>query len=486
MTRPAHMPRSAFLCERTEALERIRPPGHSGFRLLLSGLDAFRARAEMIRQAQFTLDLQYYITHDGLSTRLLLDELLQAAERGVRIRVLLDDLASEARDRRVILACCHPNIQLRVFNPPRLGIRHTFTRRLARLLAPCRQHRRMHNKLLLADRSLAVTGGRNLGDDYYGVEDETNFTDVDLLAAGPVARALTDSFEQYWDHSLSMPVDQQVVRATADDRRWVLQAELAEACDRQPRRAEQLAAYLVCPQLDHWLENLVWAPAQAFWDPPDKMLAKNTPKPALRMVTELQHAIHELNEELLIVSSYFVPKTIGVDFFRRLTAAGVSVGILTNALESNDVPLVHGGYAPCRQALLHAGVRLFETRQQPRTGSAYNLSGTRASLHSKAAVFDRRQVFIGPLNLDPRSVLWNTEVGVLMESPVLAEAVRQLILKGMSAQVSYRLQLATGGRLTWHTEDENGRTRTLRREPGTYWQRLNAWAGRWLGLQNLL
>lgn len=191
-----------------QSLVQAATPGQSGFRLLLSGQDAFSARAEAIAQAVETIDLQYYITHDGVSTRLLLGELLRAANRGVRVRLLLDDFASDARDHRILLSVAHPNIEMKVFNPPRRGRKHTATRKAGRLIELAHQHRRMHNKLLLADGELVIMGGRNLGDEYFDADASRNFVDIDLLGIGCVAQELSASFEAYWRHSLAVPIEQ--------------------------------------------------------------------------------------------------------------------------------------------------------------------------------------------------------------------------------------------------------------------------------------
>lgn len=230
--------------------------GRSGFRLLPNSGEAFRARAELIRNAQSSLDLQYYIVHDGLSTRMLVDELLKAADRGVRVRILLDDTASDGLDDILATLAAHPNIQIRLFNPLQLGRGTGVTRAVGRLFNLSRQHRRMHNKLWVADNSVAIVGGRNLGDEYFDAQPDLNFTDIDLLCVGPVAQQLGYSFDQYWNSALSQPigdfVSARLSRGELARARQTLEASLKLAQQRNNTLYQQLASYETSPQLDTW------------------------------------------------------------------------------------------------------------------------------------------------------------------------------------------------------------------------------------------
>lgn len=481
------------LKSRIETLVRAAAPGQSGFRLLLSGQDAFCARAEAIVHATETIDLQYYITHDGISTRLLLDELVQAANRGVLIRLLLDDFASDARHHRVLLSVAHPNIEMKVFNPPRKGRKRAVTRTLGRLMELSRQHRRMHNKLLLADRDLVIMGGRNLGDEYFDVDPSTNFVDIDLLCVGPVARDLSASFEEYWQHPLAVPIEQCLRKPG----RWIrrkqqprpMVREIDDAWKNAPDLCTRLVQYRQAPQLDNWLDQLVWASGTAFWDPPGKLATPGLPDKDCLMAAAMLPVALGVRRELLMVSAYFVPTSAGLAYFRACVDRGVSVRVLTNALEATDVPLVHGGYQSYRAALLRAGVQLFEMRKCPAARSRYSLPDTPVSLHSKAAVFDGQHIFIGPLNFDPRSILWNTEVGILIDSPTLADAVSRLLVEGLSKTVSYEVELdgtAQSAGLAWIYKDHQGRLFRLKREPANLWRRFNAWLARVLRAEPFL
>ena len=470
--------------------------GRSGFRLLPASNEAFAARAELTRAATRTLDLQYYIVNDGLSTRTLFDEVLSAADRGVRVRLLLDDTTSDGRDEQIALLAAHPNIQVRVFNPLHLGRATGATRVIGRLLDLGQQHRRMHNKLWLADGSAAIVGGRNLGDEYFDAEPSLNFTDIDMLAVGPIAEQLAQSFDQYWNSALSKPI-QQFLRWPPDQHdlavaRQRLRGYLARARTEQRELYQRLLAYRHDPHLARWLDELIWASGQALWDAPAKVLADGEPDPQLLLATQLEPTLSAAQRELILISAYFVPSEDARHYLTDLTDRGTHLRVLTNSLEATDVPAVHGGYAPYRRELLEHGARLFELRRQPGSDSSSgsgsaptSFSGSsNSSLHSKALIIDRRYSFVGSLNVDPRSVLWNTEVGVLVDSPQLSEYLRDLALEGMQPGRSYEVRLIDG-EMRWLTE-EHGRKRLLKREPGSAWRRFNAWFADIIGLERML
>ena len=463
-------------------------PGQSGFRLLPNSSEAFRARAELIRNAQTSLDLQYYIVQDGLSTRLLIEELIKAADRGVRVRVLLDDTTSDGNDEFIATLAAHPNIHIRLFNPLHLGRMTGTTRAMGRLLNLSQQHRRMHNKLWLADDAMGIVGGRNVGDEYFDAEPNLNFTDIDLLGAGPVARQLGYSFDQYWNSSLSRPIGELYGRLTRKDlskARKRLDAELIKSREANPALYDRLMSYQTHPQLSVWRREMIWAPSEVMWDAPSKVLARGEPDPHLLLTTQLLPKLEGVQHELILISAYFVPAQPGLVFLTGKADAGVDISLLTNALEATDVPAVHGGYAPYRRALLEHGVHLYELRRQPGDdGRVRYRSGSESSLHSKAMIIDRRMTFIGSFNFDPRSVLWNTEVGVMVYSPELAEHVRELALQGMSPALSYHVKLQDE-KMVWVTEDHQ-QLHTLTTEPGDWWRRFNAWVAKSIGLERML
>jgi len=473
--------------------------GRSGFRLLPNSTEAFMARAELIRNAQSSLDLQYYIVHDGLSTRALVEELLKAADRGVRVRILLDDTTSDGLDQVIATLAAHPNIQIRLFNPLQLGRSTGVTRTMGRLFNLSVQHRRMHNKLWLADSSVAIVGGRNLGDEYFDAEPNLNFTDIDMLSVGPVAEQLAHSFDQYWNSALSQPINEFLYDPpTAEDlseARKTLEISLQESHQQHKALYERLMAYKKQPRLKTWLNELIWAHNQALWDAPSKVLSRGEPDPHLLLTTQLAPELLNVKNELMMISAYFVPGQDGLLYLTGRADAGVSVSLLTNSLEATDVPAVHGGYAPYRKALLTHGVKLFELRRQPGdTGSGGgsgphlfkrgSFVGSDSSLHSKAMIFDGQKSFVGSFNFDPRSVLWNTEVGVLVDSPELTGYLRDLALQGMAPALSYQAKLEQG-QVVWATED-NGQLHTLHKEPGDMWRRFNAWFSSAVGLERML
>jgi len=486
-------PASTRLGLQLAELASSQPQGTSGYRLLASSTEAFLARAESIRAAQSSIDLQYYIVHDGLSTRLLTEELLKAADRGVRVRILLDDTTSDGRDQQIAVIAAHPNIEIRVFNPLHAGRSTSITRGLGRLLNLSRQHRRMHNKLWLVDSSVAIVGGRNLGDEYFDARTDLNFTDIDLLVAGPVAADLAQSFDQYWNHSLSKPIQNFLHsspdRQALEETRERLRLELAELDGSEDEHHLRLTRFQREPKLQQWLTSLIWAHGQALWDAPAKLLADGEPDPQWLLTTQLAPALDAVERELMLISAYFVPTDDGLTYLTGLADRQIDVHILTNSLEATDVPAVHGGYAPYRRALLEHGVKLYELRRQPDEEPSYSYSGdSESSLHSKAVVFDGTRVFLGSLNLDPRSVLWNSEVGILVDSEELSAEVRRLTLEGMAPALSYqvRLQQREGiTRMVWVAESE-GQELVLEKEPGGAWRHFNAWLARVVGLETML
>ena len=472
-------------------------PGLSGFRLLANSEEAFAVRLALLQEARHSLDIQYYIVRDGLTTRLLLEQLLRAADRGVRVRLLLDDTSSDRGEGQIAALAAHPQIEVRLFNPLHLGRLPGAARNLGRLLDLSQQHRRMHNKLWLADNSLAIVGGRNLGDEYFDAGPARDFSDLDLLGAGPVAEQLGQSFDQYWNHRLSKPLEglRWLPPTTADLARLRRQLEVFRASEvvRESPFAKLQSGFRRAARLDDWLDGLTWASGQALWDAPAKVLSRGEPDPHLLLTTQLAPLFKAVREELILVSAYFVPGEEGVDYLTGRADGGVSIRLLTNSLEATDVPAVHGGYAPYRRPLLEHGIRLFELRAEPErqpNGASWRLArgSSHASLHSKAVVFDRRKVFIGSFNLDQRSVLWNTEVGIVVDSPALAAQVRRLVRQGMAPRVSYEVRLQRGdgeARLLW-IDERNGRRRVRTHEPGSWWRHLNAWLVRLIGLESML
>lgn len=468
------------------ALALDAQPDPDGFALLANGQAAFAVRAGLIRQAQQTLDIQTYLLGDGQTTRLVLSKLIEAAEQGVRVRLLVDDIGATGQGGRLAALSSHPAIHVRVYNPLSVGRGHLVPRVLASVVNPTQQHRRMHNKLWVADNSVAIVGGRNLGDEYFDANDARNFADLDLITIGEVVPTLSDSFDLYWNHGLAQPIERY---HQVDANAWLsLKMELADWLDnnadsdyftelrRQPRSAPP------------W-DTLHWGKGIALWDAPGKVAHSGTPDWQSTLMGDLTAAT-TLNERLILISAYFVPTERGVERLVELAQQGVEVDIITNSLEATDVAMVHGAYAPWRQALLESGVALYELRPEQESSSSVDrgemrVPGASASaLHIKAIRYDD-QLFVGSFNADPRSVFWNTEVGVLARSESLLQAFNELVAVGQKPSISYRVVLADNGKLNWQFERE-GQLEVLTKEPGSVWRHFNAWLSHTLRLERWL
>lgn len=410
------------------------PPGaDSGALPLVAGQDAFAARLALADRAQHTLDLQYYIVRDDVTTRLLMARVLAAARRGVRVRLLVDDLDALGKDLDLgTLAAAGP-VQVRLFNPfatrGRFGPGH-----LLELLADSqRLNRRMHNKLWVADNAVAVVGGRNLGNEYFEASDGINFADLDLLLAGAAVPAVSASFDDYWNSPWAVPV-QTLLRDGQPDGDDTRDLEAALAAEEQRFHASGYAAALRERSLDPaWRAErieLEAAQAEVFHDPPSKVdAARDGQRPPPPLARRMQPLLADARSELLLVTPYLIPSAQGLQALADLTGRGVRVRVLTNSLASAELlPIAHAGYSRHRAALARAGVELHEMRRAPdepgRWRNPARWSG--GSLHTKAFVIDRRHVLVGSMNLDPRSRDANTEITVLLDSPALGRALGQL------------------------------------------------------------
>ncbi|MGE5803028.1 MAG: phospholipase D family protein [Gemmatimonadota bacterium] len=428
--------------------------GRSGFRLLANGLDAFVARATLIDLAERTLDLQYYIFHPDQTGSLITDRLIAAADRGVTVRLLLDDWGTlEKSDTALAALDAHPQIAIRLFNP---YTHRTGVARLAELITRfTRINRRMHNKQLVADNAGVVLGGRNIGDEYFS-RGELDFQDVDVLALGPVAAQSTPIFEAYWNSRFAVPMTR-IGRFKPDPVKSVkARQELRSHCERlaDSAYARALGGSNLATELRSNALQLHWAEGRVIADPPEKLNKPAGTRSDAFLGGQISPRVRAVRSDLLVVSPYFVPGKEGVDFFGDQRRAGVEVRVLTNSLAATDVWLVHAGYMTYRRPLLQAGVRIYELRpeaagaKRPRA-TGMTAGSSRASLHAKTFVFDRTSVFIGSVNLDPRSLEQNTEVGVLVDSPVLAAEVANLFDQWASPALSYEVTRGPDGRLQW-------------------------------------
>ena len=454
-----------------------RHPGMSGFHLLSEGTDAFAARFALVQQADKTIDIQYYIWHDDLTGKVLYNELLQAADRGVRVRLLLDDLDTAGKDEMLHIIDAHPNIEIRLFNP--------FANRDRRvgdyLGDTTRINHRMHNKTLTADNQATIFGGRNIGDEYFDAKEEVGFSDLDVFAIGPVVSEVSKEFDLYWNSKWAYPlsafkqdkpVDASQIAAFRQQSDAFFETANSSAYA-DALRALKMAKLPGAAALDY-----SWGSWKLIYDQPSKVEATEVKK-STHLAPTLKEAMDKTKHELLIVSPYFVPGTNFTDYLVSRVKNGVTVKVMTNSLAASDVSLVHAGYMRYREDLIKGGVELYEFKPikegaEEKAKTTGNWVGSsRASLHGKYFGFDRRYVFIGSFNVDARSVALNTELGVFFESPkyaqMLADAFEQQAL-----QKGYRVLLDDKGDLQWVTL-ENGKEVRFDKEPEVgFWKRFGA------------
>ena len=443
------------LLGRTLAAEQAAHPGLTGIYPLADGRDAFVARAALADAAERSIDAQYYIWHADTSGRLLLQRLRCAAERGVRVRLLLDDNNTAGLDPLLLSLGMHPNIEVRVFNPLRLRR----ARILNYLFDFARVNRRMHNKAFTVDGQITVLGGRNIGDEYFGAGEGVMFADLDVAAVGAVLDAVCADFERYWNSPQAIPLSA-LVDATPAPHPQLGAAPATDAATR--RYLEALAQSDLLQRLVSRNLPLHWAPARLLSDDPDKILGRAPPEKTL--LAPLYKAMSDPRQSLTLVSPYFVPGRRGAAALADLARRGIRVRVLTNALAATDVSAVHAGYARYRKGLLQAGVRLYELKPGSTVGGGRlglpGRSGT--SLHAKTFALDETQLFVGSFNLDPRSAELNTEMGLLIDCPALAHSLSQALATDGRAS-AYALSLE-GGKLRWTTQ-ENGQRAVFDREP---------------------
>ena len=425
---------------------RAEHPDADGILAIADPRESFAARAVLARAAGRTLDAQYYIWHDDTTGNLLLLALREAAERGVRVRLLLDDNGI-AMDDVLVALDEHANIEVRVFNPfpIRTLKRASYAWDFERL------NRRMHNKSFTADGRASVVGGRNVGDDYFGATAGMLFSDLDALLVGPVVDEVCADFERYWTCESARPAADVLKPVDADRRAKVLAGvESATGAPEAGRYLDAIstASYVTAP--DERAQDFVWADVRLVSDDPSKALGDASDDALL--IARLDEVLSTPRRSLALVSAYFVPGEKGTRAFADLARRGVRVSVLTNALESTDVVAVHAGYAKRRKPLLAAGVRLFEMQRladDRRDGAGTGPFGSSgSSLHAKTFAVDGQRAFIGSFNLDPRSIRLNTELGFVIESPALARRIEGAFDEGVPAR-AYEVRLDGDGDLYW-------------------------------------
>ncbi|HEX5277441.1 MAG TPA: phospholipase D family protein [Fluviicoccus sp.] len=460
------------------------PSGISAFHLVTSGRDALAARLALIDQAASTIDMQYYMLRDDSSTQLIISRLLQAADRGVRVRLLVDDIFGLKRDHILATLSAHPNIEIRVFNPF-LARGKANPLRLLEFLQKSSLNKRMHNKLLVVDNTALVVGGRNLGNEYFDSEAETEFTDLDVLVMGPVVYEASESFDEYWNHQLAVPVRAFLRDMPTEEHLEVMRSRLQRLITqlRQNNYPMQFSLSTLAEGISNHQLSFRRGKAHMLYDRPEKVLNEGRRLfKGVYLAADLYPAIAKTREDVLLVSAYFVPGPRLRDLLEGLVSSGVRVRLLTNSLAATDVAYVHGAYSRWRGPLIDAGVEIYEMRPlAKRPLASFRLIGrSRSSLHAKALILDSRQVFIGSMNLDQRSVYLNTETGILIDCPDLAADLRASFERLMLPDMSYEVYAdkEEPGRLLWWGI-RSGKDVVLRRDPEAgFWKR---WKAAFLG-----
>jgi putative cardiolipin synthase len=443
-------------------------PGQSGFYVLNNGIEALATRLLLAHEAERSIDAQYYLLQADLAGYVLVDQLLQAADRGVRVRLLIDDITTKGRDVGMAVLASHPHIEIRIFNPfaHRTGRWWDYVTDLGRV------NHRMHNKSITFDNEVTIVGGRNIGDEYFDARSDSNYNDLDLMGIGPVVQEVSQAFDMYWNSAVAVPA-LALVDAPKDPREF---AQIRQRFDAQVAAAKQTpyrAAFdsSLAEVVAFRGDSLKWEQWTLVVDPPEKAQA-GFERHAELVKAQLRPVVEAAQTEFVAVSPYFVPQDSGVEWLRGLRQRGLRVVIVTNSLSSTDVLPVHAGYARSRKALLAAGVELWEIRDDPTRQDREHrgLGHSNSGLHAKTFAVDRRYLFVGSFNLDPRSSNINTEMGIVLDSPGLAAlAVDRLFQK--LPTYAYRLRLDANGDIEWVAQENNTEV-VYRTEPHTsFWQR---------------
>jgi putative cardiolipin synthase len=444
--------------------------GLSGFYPLNQGMDALGVRLRLAEIAEKSIDLQYFLMKEDTAGSVMMNALLRAADRGVRVRFLLDDIFTTTSDDGLLLLNEHPNIEVRLFNPiSRRGIS------ALNFVGDFRQaNRRMHNKSFTVDNQISVVGGRNIADEYFELKTGSVFVDFDVLAMGPIAADISASFDDFWNHSRAVPMEQLTAKGIDEDLETV-RAHIAEEFDGtydtvyKQALDSQLLQDLMADR-----QPLFAAEARVLSDSPDKLINEISEE-QMRLATDLHEVLLSAEEEIIFISPYYVPGDSGVQFVRNLVNKGVRVIILTNSLASNNHVPVHGGYARYRKDVIAAGAELYEARANAGNEiQGANEAADTLTLHTKTFLIDRRYLFVGSLNLDPRSIEINAEMGLLIDSQEMVGDLTYDVDERLAA-LSYRVTVNDQGNLEWHGRI-NGEDVIETREPlASPWLRFKAW-----------
>ena len=436
----------------------------SGFALIADGSDALATRLALVQRARKSLDVQVYLIGSDAAGMQFLQALHQAAERGVRVRLLVDDLHAGAQGNLFTALAAHPHFEVRLFNPLPVRSGSTSQRFLLSLHEFARINRRMHNKLFIADNSLAVAGGRNVGDEYFMRNSVANFIDLDVLASGPVVRDLSASFDSYWNDPLAFPVESLATASSA------AAFESLRAAVPTPETLSAAWGDAVASQIEGGRLQLHFAAARVLADSPAKAAATDRPDEPGKAMEDALALMVAAEREVLIASPYFVPGPKGIELMRQARARGIQVAVTTNSFGATDEPLAHWGYARYREEMLAMGVDLRELNPTRRSETSLlgQLRSSLARLHAKLAVVDRRWLLVGSMNMDLRSSRLNTELSLAIDSVVLAGEASELV-RHRWHDGNYRLQLhAPDGRIEW-VAGEDDRIVIHRSEPDADW-----------------
>lgn len=460
------------------SLQHTTPP-NAYIHVLDHAQDAFVARATLIDHADVSLDLQYYIWHNDVSGRLLLQKIFQAAQRGVRVRLLLDDNNTRGMDAILFVLNQHDNIEIRLFNP----FINRRWRALGYLTDFPRVNRRMHNKSFTADNRVSIIGGRNIGDEYFNSHADTLFSDMDVLVSGSLVTQISADFDRYWQSHSAYPIHQ-IVKKVSPKKIAQAQKQLNESPNAHTR---VFLGSLNHAPFEHDMQHkkLQHLPAQTelMSDDPAKALDRSQ---KVNIAERINAALQQPQHEVYLVSPYFVPTQKGTAQLTQWAAQGKNITVFTNSLHATDVAAVHSGYARYRKPLLKAGVHLFEFKSDnavPRATDKGLTGSSATSLHAKTFITDQKRVFVGSLNIDPRSARLNTEMGLVIHNPQLAQKMQQK-LQNQSAHAAYQVTLDAHGNMQWHDPTT---TQTYHNEPkAKWWQRTISKILSWLPIERLL
>ncbi|CUH41816.1 phospholipase D family protein [Ruegeria atlantica] len=457
-----------------------RYPGKDGVRPLRNGGAAFAARAILSRDAVSSIDAQYYIWQDDITGLMLLDELRSAAQRGVRVRLLVDDNGISGLDELLAELDDMPTASVRLFNP--------FTLRRPKLLSYFfdfnRLNRRMHNKSITFDGVVTIVGGRNIGDIYFDYGSGTHYLDVDVIAIGPIVEEVSDAFDSYWNSGSAY--DAAVILPPSKEKKLENLADAARDSVAGIGYQKAIEENALTAGLAEKTLRFEWSDVTLFADSPSKGLGEASAEDLL--VEHLIQIAQKSKSSIDLVSAYFIPGKRGAEILENLARSGVDVRVLTNSLDATDVMPVHAAYMGYREDLLKSGVELFELRALREEHSERSLpeilAGSASGLHAKVFGFDRERVFIGSYNLDPRSAQLNTEMGLLIESPSIAATLGSQIQR---PEISYRVTLSNDGTLKWTMESDSGETKSYTFDPETTkLQRTLTIFARWLPIEWML